>query len=663
MKDQNIPVLRIHGDNILECERALQLIAQSFALEILYLASPIYFPRYALVGDTTARFYIELLAGHARWNVNLQNVLREQGAPLREAADAVVTRVEEDGTESILLALEFSSALPAGNNAWQRHGRALTCATVGVAYLYLAEVGGVELGAARQVKASRFPNPIVPFSYLAADSLFNSICVPVYAPSYTIAESLRTQFASALDESQGASLVRALLTNSAVDAIHQESKARALRMTEILAQRRKRQDTWVGNEWAEFLVLETANARMMWLGNRSREWKRKIGAKVSVSRTFAPLSSIFSRIGCLSIGGGDIPICWIPANRRNELAQSLSILYAEPASSRFRAWLASRAEPLFVVWITGFKPDGEDSRPDRGLLPLTRMLFGYEADVLTIVSGPAKVAMWESLSQSPERLAEQNGLWETIINLSNALLADSATLAKPILQVLNPVAPPARKIISFRAASAIQKFSEHDVDTALHYLFSNAKLSSVYEAMCNPPGGDWSGLSLLDWQTNTEYRWTSLPRVSGAKGKRPDHVIQINADGKTVLLVIESKTKEKNLEAQIGPRLTFYVRELIQSMPTTIRTVGNVWQFTQETHAPFASVEMISGGAFCSDDKTRFEEVANRCEVDVVFAFEFRSGEQPSLLRVFVRPRAEFLLPILRELVGNLRGNLEIEVR
>lgn len=662
MNDNTIPVLRIHGDNVLECERALHLIAQALKLGINYLPSPIYFPRFELGENSTPRFFVELLAGHGRWNVNLQNVLMEHGAPLREATDAVITRVQEDDTESILLALEFSSALPAGNNAWQRHGRALTSATVGVPFLYFADVGGVELGAARKIKASRFPNPIVPFSYLAADSIFQSVCVPVYAASDTISETLRTQFASAFDEARGVNLVRALLTNSNVATIHQGLRERALRMTELLAERRKHEDTWRGNEWGEFLALETANARVDWLATHSRTWKRKTLGKVRVSRTFAQLTNVFASIGCLTVGGGDIPICWLPAKKRSQLASELKKLYGNVPSD-FGQWLGSHKEPLFVVWVTGFKPDGQDSRPDRGLVPLARMLFGYQVDILTIVSGPAKPAMWSSLRQSPERLAQQNGLWESIINLSDGLLADSATLTTPILQMLKRVSPPAPQQISFAKATPIQKFSEHDVDTALHLLFSRAQNSDIYEAMCNPPGGDWSALSLIDWETSDEYRWTSLPRVSGVQGKRPDQVLQLNVNGKSILLVIESKTRDKDLEARIGPRLAFYTQELLRTSPTTIRASGREWQFTQQTSTPYANMEIISGGAFCGDDKTQFEAIVKRCEVDVVFAFEFLLGEQPSLLRIWLGARAKFLLAILRELVSNMRGNLEIEIR
>lgn len=118
-----------------------------------------------------------------------------------------------------------------------------------------------------------------------------------------------------------------------------------------------------------------------------------------VSQTFTQLVSVFSRIGCFSVGGGAIPICWIPANKCSQLVVELEKLYGN-VPSNFSTWLASRAGPLFVAWVTGFKPDGEDSRPDRGLLPLARMLFGYKVNILTIVSGPAKAAMWSSLRQS-----------------------------------------------------------------------------------------------------------------------------------------------------------------------------------------------------------------------------------------------------------------------
>ena len=59
--------------------------------------------------------------------------------------------------------------------------------------------------------------------------------------------------------------------------------------------------------------------------------------------------------------------------------------------------------------------------------------------------------------------------------------------------------------------------------------------------MCNPPGGDWSGVTLLDFGSGAEYRWTSLPRVSGKDGKRPDHVIEFaRAAGQPIKVASEA---------------------------------------------------------------------------------------------------------------------------
>ncbi len=195
-KQQPTGFLRIHGDNIIECERALFLIADSFTAQVHPITSAPYMPRYEIRCNNELLFTVELLPGHGRWNVDLQQVLRSYDAPLREAVDAIVTRVSPDGQqEKIILALEFCNALLAGNQAWQRNGRALACAVVGMPYLYFAEIGGVELDENRQVKAPRFPKPIVPFSYMTAIKNLNVVCLPVYLPSPSSSEDIRHQYA------------------------------------------------------------------------------------------------------------------------------------------------------------------------------------------------------------------------------------------------------------------------------------------------------------------------------------------------------------------------------------------------------------------------------------------------------------------------------------
>ena len=124
--------LRIHGDNIIECERSLSLISQAFGTNPIYVAtSPTFMPTYTL-----GIFQIELLSGHGRWGVNLSDELQSQGGVLREGADSYITEITGK-TESVLFAMEYCSALPAGNNAWQRNGRAFSCAMAGIPYLSL----------------------------------------------------------------------------------------------------------------------------------------------------------------------------------------------------------------------------------------------------------------------------------------------------------------------------------------------------------------------------------------------------------------------------------------------------------------------------------------------------------------------------------------------
>ncbi|PJF38798.1 MAG: hypothetical protein CUN55_16240, partial [Phototrophicales bacterium] len=212
MTSNPLPVnLRIHGDNIIECERGLNLIAESFGGTTRFVTNPPYMPRYEILNKDAIQFEVELLAGHGRWGVNLQNIFQLYGAPLREAADAIITKITEQDTEEVLVAIEFSSALPAGNNAWQRNGRALACAIAGIPYLYYTEIGGVELDENREIKAPRFPNPIVPFSYLTASQIYGVLCLPVYSASPSSSSNIRSQFSSVIGVNDAKQVIRHII--------------------------------------------------------------------------------------------------------------------------------------------------------------------------------------------------------------------------------------------------------------------------------------------------------------------------------------------------------------------------------------------------------------------------------------------------------------------
>ena len=85
--------LRIHGDNIIECERALQLVALAYNAEILRESTCVYLPVFSVEKNGKRLFEVELFAGHDRWNVSIAKILVEYGAPLREATDAYITKI------------------------------------------------------------------------------------------------------------------------------------------------------------------------------------------------------------------------------------------------------------------------------------------------------------------------------------------------------------------------------------------------------------------------------------------------------------------------------------------------------------------------------------------------------------------------------------------
>ncbi len=656
--------VRIHGDNIVECDRCLDLIAQAFAAKVRLVSSDPFRPAFEIIKAGTVLFGVDLIPGHGRWRIDLQQMLREHGAPLREATDIVLTKLSSDGkTEQIVAALEFCGALPAGNNAWQRNGRALACATVGIPYLYFAEVGGAELDGARAVKAPRFPNPIVPFSYLTASRAYQVICLPVYAPSPSNDARIRAAFALSFGVEIGQQLVRAIIEGTSHTQIETELTSRALLAVEILSAGRMRADTLRGKQWSDFLNQPSAQEKARWLEIQKMPWSRKTSGKVSISATFLRLVRLFESASSLAVGAGAIPICLIPQAGCYKLAKTIQQLYRNRLGTDFIAWLVTSECPLIVVWITGFKPRGDDSRPDRGLVPLARMLFGNEARILSIVSGPGKTKMWQDFRHAPAKLAAENGLWQAVFNLSDAILVDSATLRDgPHAMLTKRDTSERRTLVDFPAVESPEKFTEHDVDSALHLLFSRSGDPSVFESMCNPPGGDWSGVTLRDFASGAEYRWTSLPRVSGKDGKRPDHVIQIaQPDTRAILIAIESKDTAGKFEERVGRRMKKFIRDLISSPPTIYKPASGDW--TPYSGKPLGLVSgVVSVGAFCWESLMKLESSLEYGELDAVCALEFFSDKQVSLLHVKTCANTSFLVPIIRKAAENFGGRIKVQI-
>jgi hypothetical protein len=653
------PDLWIFGDNILECEQALGVLAEAVGppgSELRWVGGVLYAPAYELRSDGALLLTAQLFPGYKRWSYDLQLQLRQQGAPLLEATDAVVVNAA-DG--NVLLAFEFCGALPAGNNAWQRCGRALACAAAGVPYLYYAELGGLELDKNRRVKAPRFPNPLVPFAYLSLSQLSSSLAAPVFTISPTATPGIARQFAQSSGDIEALAVIRDVLADehddagASVAALQQKAEL----TVEALTARRRRADTLDENEWRELAKRTSGRQRVDWLLKREMPWSKteSIG-----TQSFRALLSAAEGLGLVAAGAEDIPISLLPRSKRRQLAAVVGRLYGRRVSAAFHNWLASDERPLIIVWIAGFKPAGEDSRPDRGLLPLAQMLFSDGADYLSVVYGPARVAQLEALTTDMVGLAHSNGLWESLIGLSDAILLDGRTSGSmPSVGVLTSAVPPTSTTPATPFdASLPPVYGEHDVDTILHMLFATAPEREIFEGMCNPPGGNWSGISFQATPAGDVVRWSSLPRVP--KGvKRPDHVV-IFQGSPPIVVSIESKHRAKTVEKGVGPRLTAYVDSLFQIAPTISRSPKEqAWTQFAAIWSPNAVY--LSAVAYHYQPSVDPQGIRTRSGADIVFAVEFLGETGKCRLHVSGATGTEDVLRRIRKCATRFGEWLEVQ--
>lgn len=286
--------------------------------------------------------------------------------------------------------------------------------------------------------------------------------------------------------------------------------------------------------------------------------------------------------------------------------------------------------------IKGFKPRGDDNRPDRGILPLAVMLASTSDEVLTYIYGPIVERNFNTLVTNPERLADSNGFWRAILALSDYIALDVPILANcpydvetlletSILKERYLSLPPNENALTQEAFSSIpQSFHEDDVDTGIHFLFSHLLKDYCFEGMCNPPGGDWSGLSVLF--NGYEVRWLSLPRVSeDINGKRPDHVLELfGVFSRPVLLSIESKERSFDLERHVGRDLVNYIRHLMDYIPNVERLISpylGEWS-RAERLVDFNEYEVISAAAYLRTEAEDNDIVFNRSNCDILFIME-----------------------------------------
>jgi hypothetical protein len=363
----------------------------------------------------------------------------------------------------------------------------------------------------------------------------------------------------------------------------------------------------------------------------------------------------------IGIASKDLPFGFIPINKINEFTAKLKEIYPQIASE-FDV-LETLKEDCIICMIKGFKPRGDDNRPDRGILPLAAMLASENEYILAYIYGPIIERNYQLLLSNPMRLSESSGFWRVFLSLSDFIFIDS-----PLLSDSNEVVSKFidnRKIkkqylkeaetgsFSRPAISNIPNaYREDDVDTVIHFMFSYL-LENTFEGMCNPPGGDWSGLSVfLD---DCEYRWLSLPRVSN-NSKRPDHVSEMFIKGqKPILFIIESKERGNDLEEEIGIRLKAYIEWLLSFSPSVYKKKNNDWHDASEK-INVENFELISVGAYIDDNRYDNGSILAKSKCDLLFLFTYNEADIIWKLKILSNKLSTKATEVKSMLINQLKG-------
>ena len=636
---------RIHGDNIVECERIADLIFNEVMASdkncLLISPSTItYQIKFNYCGESF-EWNLELLpgfnkSGRSRWEKDIFSSLRENGSFLDETPDAIITRIDEEN-ETILCAIEFCSALQAGNQAWQRSGRAYSTGRTGCPYLYIVDFVKYELDSkTRERKNLRFPNAAVPYSYINFTKDTGNFVAQVYVKSEEFNKETDRSLKNFNEDDFALKEMSAYIVKlmAGMDTSEEEKIIinKNLNVVLFLSESAKAATNFTKEQWKRIYAYQKGIVSYS-VENARFNFHKTITAKGHHGKS----EHVVALIDKYSVGlaSRDLPFGIIPADKRKDFANGLKKLYPNFSDTLYSS-LGSQNKDLILCLIKGFKPRGDDNRPDRGLLPLATMLSSHNSDVMTYLYGPVLKNNFQLLQNNPKRLANANGLWKSILALSNFVMLDVPILggtkqdAELLLDTTHlkdyytEYSGANSSLVSPAFSSIPQNYHEDDVDTGIHYIFSHLMRDSCFEGMCNPPGGDWSGFSIKD--EGDEYRWLSLPRVSDeVDGKRPDHILELyGVFDKPLLLSIESKERAADLEPNVGRRLINYIETLMHFVPNVERdaTSQNAEWKKSSSHVDFSHFESISAAAYLRSSAQPDNVVFKNSNCDMLFIME-----------------------------------------
>lgn len=660
--------INIHGDNIVECERIFKLILDGFGTS----DHEIYFSSLACISSNveiydnlfTFTLYPGFNSGSKKhWDRNIFDCM--PNPILDEKPDVVITEVKNN-KEHPLVAIEFCSALQAGNQAWQRSGRAYSTGRSLVPYIYIVDFVKYELDSSRNRRSLRFPNPAVPFSYINYSKNLNNLVVQAFFKSEEFHPSFDTKLegfdSNIFSEKEVKNFIVNILLGVDNTEVIKSLLDKNLAMTMFLSKSNK-SGNFTSSDWKKIQNNEDLFKISKSYKDKGHSFKKKIAEK-SIVGNIDKFNTIVEKYSHL-IGSKDLPFGLIPKENRPAFVNEVLKLYSISDDTLKKDLLKDQS--LVICMLKCFKPRGDDNRPDRGALPLIRKLLGNDIEIMTLIYGPIINANLNLLNDDIHSLASQNGLWKSIIALSDFIVLDAPILnteekAEHISTIINNTAIKSEYINSsiksqdFVVNTSPVSLQENDVDTVLHVLFKHI-VTDTFEGLCNPPGGDWSGLSIIS--NNIEYRWLSLPRVSSGSSKRPDHITQLLKEDHPLLLITESKEKGSDLETNVGPGLKDYVKNLSSHVPSVEKDLStNIWSISKSDFC-ISNYELVSIGAFLYNKNDNIKNLYNKSKCDLIISMEPVDNKWKLHIHSFTNT-SSIIKNLIIDAVKNNKSNINI---
>ena len=631
----------IHGDNIVECERMVSYIVaglpqttrQSYGFRTP--ACPEVTIEYSSGGERH-EWTLILYPGFnkstgSRWSSDIFQPIKRSGGFLEETPDVVVSRIEGN-QEHILFAVEFCNALQAGNQAWQRSGRALSTSRSGCPYLYIIGFVNYEIDSkTRERKALRFPNAAIPYSYLSyskASGVFVSqayVRAEEFQPSFDSKLSLFDE--EAFSEKDISQYIVAKMSGCNTRSYEESFAHKTMSVVKFLASQGNRsKNRFSVSDWESLFqsglgVIEYSST------NASFPMRKKIAEKSTSSPSLIQFRNLVMALS-KGVSSDDLPVGVIPPSNIRRFKDALKRIYRSEAEA---IEAINETDELVICMLKGFKPKGEDARPERGTLPLATMLSFTPHQILTIVYGPILFNNYRLFVDDKDQLAQQNGLWNSILSLSDFVVLDAPILRGNLTGVSKFFDNSAFKRMRLSSGGRTSltadvvdqypsSYKEDDVNTALHILFSNSAGINGFECMCNPPGGDWSGVSIISG--DREFRWTSLPRVTPSGEKRPDHMTEIvGLFDKPLLVITESKGDPSSLEPNVGQGLIDYIVNLMNHKPSVVRVASKRWEICQDKITA-NDYRFISAAAYLKGGSSSDRSIHDNSGCNLLFEME-----------------------------------------